>query len=259
MYLRVRDPVGRVTCLALAELPVFRLALQRVPFPGQAPGEWTCVGLTVEYLAGGTVTWMIVAAVDLTKSVEAEQVAKVGLPGKERGKNRARIIEACRILHNTDMKSEEVGAIERAAVEVVDLYHDLMDVLWGPKAAPSALDTLSGPLFARDVGDWTIGVTSTPFEPWLVQKAVMPAGETGVGPSNPPPPMTPPAPPKKANPSREQRRQSNRDASIEPPVLDPKSVGSSTVDTSGNDASGNDDDASGSTPDTRALGSHRNE
>ena len=251
MYLRVRDPVGRITCLALADLPVFRLGLQRVPFPGQQPGEWTGVGLTVEYLAGGTVTWMIVAAVDLTLATEAEQVAKVGLPGKDRGKNRARLIEACRILHNADLKSEDVGRIELAAVEVVDLYHDLLDALWGLKAPPAALDTLSGPVFAREVGDWTVGLTAKPFDPWIVPKSVLPAGETGVGPgvaATPPP--NPPTPPKRSAPSREQRRQANRQV-VDPPVLDEKSVSGSGDDASGDDVS--------SKPDTRALGEHRNE
>lgn len=221
MHLRVRDPVGRISCLALSQIPIYRFALRRVPFPGQTQEEADGLGLTLDYTTGGTVSWMILVAVKAHRSAEAERIAKVGLPGANRVQNRERVAEAFKVLHNLDdIKAGDVEDLVADAMKLVDVYHDLQEALWGVKPPPSALETMAGPVCSYDVAGWVGGITREPYEPWVVQKTSLPDGLTGVGPQDPEKPAEKPEEPARApRPSREQRRKA-RQSTTEPEVLD---------------------------------------
>lgn len=202
MFISARDPIGRLTSLDLEACPVWRLGLRTCPWPSDEPGKpHHALGLTVDYVAGGVVSWMILAAVDFKLVAEPVEVAKVGFPHNDRVRDRERFQEALRILVNSSLGSKEIEAITADACGLVELYHDIAEYLWRPSVPLGEVEQTS--LF-RTHGAWMLAITPDRSTPWLHTQdrdQAPPTDGSSIGPGTPAK-----SAPKPKTPSRESRR-----------------------------------------------------
>jgi hypothetical protein len=213
MFATARDPLGRMTSLDLSLCPVLRLAIRTCPWPTDEPGKpHHALGLTLDYLAGGVVSWMILAATDFKQAaVEAAEVAKVGFPHRDRPRDRERFSEALKILVNSSLSSKESEAITVEAGQLVELYHDIVEFLWSGAGDVGILGVPKGSL-VREHAEWSFCITPDHrFMDWLpsVGDTQPPADGSSLGPGLP-------AAPKSRTPSRESRRRAGESSDPTP-------------------------------------------
>lgn len=158
MILTSISPTGILAVFNLGRIPVWRLELA-------AQGPRLAVG--VRYITGApgspTALGQIAALDTLLPDAEyaiVANVAKIGFPKHDREKDKARLAEAMKIVHNSSsLRPDAANELVGTCVGLVDCYHDILQAVhlgavalgdyqgWWWSVAPG----LTGHAWKRDV------------------------------------------------------------------------------------------------------------
>ncbi len=162
MYLVVINPLGSITSLDLHALAIWRLDTRAIDWPGSSQ---KALALGISYVNAGTSGFAAIVAINCqVEGDEVMPIAKVGLPGGERGPMKERLREAVSSLINANVPTKDVDDIKVAASAMVDCYHALLQALWGFTPALGAMGTdAKGELQGWR---WSL-LRSDRYAPWL--------------------------------------------------------------------------------------------
>ncbi len=168
MYLVVINPIGSVTSLDLSQLAIWRLETREIQWPGSTTKG---LALGVSYVNAGTTGFAAIIAINcLVESEAVVPIAKLGLPGVDRGPMKERLREAVRSLVNADVATKEVDEIAIAASAMVDTYHMILQSLWGFNPPLAAVGTET----KGELQGWRWALLREKrFGPWLADGAGM--------------------------------------------------------------------------------------
>ncbi len=167
MYLVVINPLGAVTSLDLQNLAIWRLALRTIDWPGSIQKG---LSLGIEYVNAGTSGHATVVAINclVEEKDTVDPIARLGLPGRDKGEIKERLCEALKALVNSNVANKDVDDILVAAKALVDCQQALVQAMWGfnPPLAAMGADAKG------ELQGWRWAILkSSRFAPWIADGA----------------------------------------------------------------------------------------
>lgn len=123
MFARSISPTGALSVLNLSLLPIWRLCLVANP-----PGD---LGIALQYPnPQGKISLMMLAALGcLTQFDDVQNVAKVGFPKETLSANKERLLEAMKILLQSELTEGMASNLIAKSTGLVDIYYESLQAL----------------------------------------------------------------------------------------------------------------------------------
>jgi hypothetical protein len=170
MYLHGISAQGNYTCIALADLNVWRLELGVKaivpPLTKARPSDETHIALLLGYPNGEHPQRIIIAAVNSRSADNAPAIAAAGFQNADLDSNRARLHDAAKVLCNVDELKKEADDIAVGIAALADLYHAILDALVAPEVQDTGLSSTAGPPLKGELAGWRFAITRKRFDPW---------------------------------------------------------------------------------------------